>query len=164
MHIRGSLSQSEIESLLEETVVPIRLACRTPAGTLWMLSLWFRYRDGTIQCATAADADIVSFLDEDGRSRERDRGHGHGYDHVAFEVSTNEPPYRGVRGNGTATVDPDPQKDVLRALLERYLGTTESDFGRWLLRDDRREVTLTIDPAVVSGWDFTDRMTGATDR
>lgn len=126
-----------------------------------MLSLWFRYRDGTIQCATAADADIVSFLDEDGRSRERD--YGHDYDHVAFEVSTNEPPYRGVRGNGTATVDPDPQKDVLRALLERYLGTTESDFGRWLLRDDRREVTLTIEPAVVSGWDSTDRMAGATD-
>lgn len=150
-NVRGALSRSEIETLLEEMVVPLRLACRTPAGTLWMLSLWFRYRvdEEVIQCATAADADIVSFLDAD--------------DHVAFEVSTNEPPYRGVRGNGTATIDPDPEKEVLRGLLDRYLETTESDFGRWLLRDDRREVTLTIDPSVVSGWDFTDRMAGATD-
>ncbi|MCU4741762.1 pyridoxamine 5'-phosphate oxidase family protein [Halobacteria archaeon AArc-m2/3/4] len=167
MDVRGALSETEIETLLEETVVPIRLACQTPAGTLWMLSLWFQYRDGVVQCATAADADIVSFLGGERESRSDDSDLDSGPDpdpnHVAFEVSTNEPPYRGVRGNGTVTIDADPEKEVLRALLERYLGTTESEFGRWLLRDERPEVTLTIDPAVVSGWDFTDRMASATD-
>lgn len=144
MNVRGSLERAEIEAFLEGSVVPLRLSCRTPSGRLWMVSLWFRYRDGALECATSADADVVSFLKAD--------------PDVAFEVSTNEPPYRGVRGNGTATVSPDPDKELLRALLERYLGTTESDLARRLLDPDRREVRIRIDPRTVAGWDYTDRM------
>ena len=120
-----------------------------------MCSLWYRLEapveddgssdhDWRLRCATAASADIVSFLESDPE--------------VAFEVSTNDPPYTGVRGRGTATIDPDPEKETLRDLLERYLGDTESGLARNLLRGDRKEVTITIDPAVVYGWDFTDRM------
>lgn len=146
MDVRGSLSRGEIEAVLEAHVVPIRLSCRTPGDRLWMVSLWFRYRDGVLESATGADADIVSFLEADS--------------HVAFEVSTNEPPYRGVRGNGTATVSPDPEKELLRALLERYLGTTEGGLADRLLDPDRREVRIEIEPDTVVGWDYTDRMSG----
>ena len=144
MEIRGPLSRTEIDRFLETTTVPLRLSCHRPDGSLWMLSLWYRYRDGRLECATAADADVVAFLEAD--------------PHVAFEISTNEPPYRGVRGNGTATITPDPEKDVLSALLDRYLETTDTPLGRRLLAPDREEVRLEIDPDVVYGWDYSDRM------
>ena len=149
MKLRGPLSRSEIERLLETTTVPLRLACHRPDGSLWMLSLWFRYRDGTIQCATGATADVVSFLERDSA--------------VAFEVSTNDPPYRGVRGNGTATVESDPEKAVLSSLIERYLESTDTPFARRLLDDDREEVTITIDLETVYGWDFSERMKDAVE-
>ena len=149
MKLRGPLSRSEIERLLETTTVPLRLACHRPDGSLWMLSLWFRYRDGTIQCATGATADVVSFLERDPA--------------VAFEVSTNDPPYRGVRGNGTATVESDPEKAVLSSLIERYLESTDTPFARRLLDDDREEVTITIDLETVYGWDFSERMKDAVE-
>ncbi|WP_121742537.1 pyridoxamine 5'-phosphate oxidase family protein [Natronorubrum halophilum] len=158
MQIRGSRSPTQIATFLEETTVPVRVACRTPGG-LWMVSLWYRPRfpnaieddsetgadpDWVLECATASSADLVSFLRDDPA--------------VAFEVSTNRPPYRGVRGRGTASIDPDPEKETLRALLERYFGGTDSELARTLLSERRDEVTITIDPAVVSGWDFSDRM------
>ncbi|USZ73115.1 pyridoxamine 5'-phosphate oxidase family protein [Natronosalvus halobius] len=149
MKIRGSLSRAEIDDYLDEATVPIRLACHTPAGRLWMLSLWFQHRDGVFRCATGADADVVRYLGHDPS--------------VAFEVSTNEPPYAGVRGSGTATVDPDPEKAVLRELLERYLGGTDSKLARSLLEKDRTEVTITVDPGVVYGWDFSERMADAVE-
>lgn len=155
MRIRGTRSPTEITTFLEETTVPIRVACRTPAGHPWMVSLWYRPRITetggpdddpvwTLECATASSADVVSFLRDDPA--------------VAFEISTNRPPYRGVRGRGTVSIDPDPEKETLRALLERYFGGTDSELASTLLSEGRDEVTITIEPAVVSGWDFSDRM------
>ncbi len=148
MEIRGGLSRETIDQFLESTTVPLRLSCRRPDGSLWMLSLWYRYREGRLECATAANADVVAFLEGDPE--------------VAFEVSTNRPPYRGVRGNGTATVAPDPEKTVLRDLLERYLETSEGPLARRLLDPERVEVTITIDPAVCYGWDYSARMADST--
>ena len=144
MHVRGDLDRGEIEQLLDDLTVPVRIACRTPGDHPWMLSLWFRYRDERLLCATAKRADVVRYLEYD--------------DQVAFEVSTNDPPYKGVRGRGRATVRDDPEKALLRELLHQYLGSTETPLGNRLLREDREEVTISIDPAVVFGWDFTERM------
>jgi nitroimidazol reductase NimA-like FMN-containing flavoprotein (pyridoxamine 5'-phosphate oxidase superfamily) len=107
----------------------------------------YRYRDDALWCATSASADVVGYLRHD--------------DAVAFEVSENEPPYRGVRGDGTATVEPDPGKELLRALLERYLGGTDSGLAAWLLREDREEVRVRIDPDRAYAWDYSDRMSGS---
>ncbi|WP_135821312.1 pyridoxamine 5'-phosphate oxidase family protein [Halostella litorea] len=143
----GRWSREEAESFLRETTVPVRLACERPDGSLWMLSLWFRYRGGALWCATASDADVVDYLRRD--------------DRVAFEVSTNDPPYRGVRGEGAATVAGDDDKELLRELLERYLGGTESSLARRLLDDGRDEATVRVDPNRVYSWDFSDRMADA---
>ena len=147
MDIRGSLSADEIESLLEAETIPMRLATRTPADRPWMLSLWFEYVGGRLLGATSATADVVAHLEHDPE--------------VAFEISTNEVPYRGVRGRGTAAVEPDPEKAQLRSLLWRYLDGTDSPLAQRLLADDRDEVRIAIEPDVVYGWDFTDRMRGA---
>ncbi|THE65546.1 pyridoxamine 5'-phosphate oxidase family protein [Salinadaptatus halalkaliphilus] len=151
MHVSGSLSRAQIADFLTDDPIPIRLGCRTPAGELWMLSMWYRHRESddtddewVLECATNADAKVVTYLRES--------------PDVAFEVSTNRPPYRGVRGRGTATIDPDPDKTVLRALLERYLGGTDSELATNLLKEDRTEVTITISPSTVYGWNFADRM------
>lgn len=140
----GAWSQTEAESYLTDRTIPIRLACRTPPGGLWMLSLWYRYRDGAFHCATGAGADIVRYLRDDPG--------------VAFEVSDNQPPYKGVRGAGTATIEHDDGKEQLEDLLERYLDGTDNDLATRLLDADREEVHIRIEPTKLYSWDFTDRM------
>ena len=147
--LTGPWTHSDLSAFLDETVVPIRVSCHTPSGGLWMLSLWYRYEEGHLWCATGTDADIVRFLRAD--------------PHVAFEISVNEPPYRGVRGQGTVTIEADPEKAVLRDLLERYLGGTDSTLAQRLLSADREEVSLRIDPTTAATWDYSDRMKDAVD-
>jgi nitroimidazol reductase NimA-like FMN-containing flavoprotein (pyridoxamine 5'-phosphate oxidase superfamily) len=147
--VRGDWSRAEMTAYLEDATVPIRLSCRTPGGGLWMLSLWYRYRDGRFEMATGVSADVVTYLEAD--------------DGVAFEVSTNDPPYRGVRGAGTASITPDEDKTVLRSLIERYLGDTDSELARGLLSDDREEVRIAVEPEKLYTWDFSDRMSDATE-
>jgi nitroimidazol reductase NimA-like FMN-containing flavoprotein (pyridoxamine 5'-phosphate oxidase superfamily) len=144
----GAWSEDEAEAYLTESTVPIRLACRTPAGGLWMLSLWYRYEEGAFHCATGADADVVEYLEADPE--------------VAFEISDNRPPYKGARGAGTATIGPDEDKALLETLLHRYLGGTDSELAGRLLDADREEVRIRIEPDRLYTWDFTDRMADVT--
>ena len=109
-----------------------------------MLSLWYLWEDDALWCATGADADVVRHLGAD--------------DEVAFEVSTNDPPYRGVRGRGRATIEPDEEKTLLGRLLERYLGGTDSALAERLLDPARDEVRIRIDPVRVHSWDYSGRM------
>ncbi len=147
--LSGAWNRAQTEAFLAETTVPLRLSCHTRSDTLWMLSLWFRYEEGSLWCATSAAADVVSYLAHN--------------DRVAFEISTNEPPYRGVRGNGRTTVTPDEDKQLLRSLLDRYLGGTDSSLAERLLAPERDEVRIEIEPARVYTWDFTDRMATVVD-
>lgn len=146
--VTGVWDQAATEAFLVESTVPLRLSCRRPAGDLWMLSLWFVYREGALWCATSAAADVVEYLRHD--------------DRVAFEISTNEPPYKGVRGNGTAAVEADPDKSLLKELLERYLDGTDSPLAERLLSPEREEVRIRIDLSQVYTWDFTNQMREST--
>ena len=164
---KGTWDADGVAAFLDEVVVPVRIACRTPAGGLWIVSLWYRREQGdapdraadgggstvgdngadgapVLRCATGADAEIVRYLEQDAD--------------VAFEVSTDRPPYRGVRGSGTVDIAPDEEKATLRALLERYLGGTDSALADRLLASDRDEVRLTLRPDRVYSWDFSDSM------
>lgn len=147
MRLTGAWDRDSVDDFLTATTVPVRLSCRTPDGHLWMLSLWFRWEDDALWCATGADADVVRYLRDDGE--------------VAFEVSTNEPPYRGVRGRGHATVDADAGKALLRRLLTRYLGGTDSALAERLLDPAREEVRIRIDPDRLHSWDYSERMRDA---
>ena len=142
--LSGVWSKDELIEYFERTTVPLRLACTTPSGNLWMVSLWYLYDGDALWCATAASADIVDLLRKNPS--------------VAFEVSTNDPPYTGVRGNGTASVEPDSEKELLRELVTRYLEDADSRLARELLSDDRTEVTIRIEPNRLHSWDFTARM------
>ncbi|WP_254863478.1 pyridoxamine 5'-phosphate oxidase family protein [Halovivax gelatinilyticus] len=141
---RGVWSEDDVDAFLAETTVPVRLATHRPDGTLWVVTLWYRHRDGGLECATQANADVVGFL---GRESS-----------VAFDISTNRIPYRGVRGNGTATVSADGGTETLRDLVDRYLGGSDSALADTLLSADREEVRIRIEPDVIYSWDFSDRM------
>ena len=152
MQVRGSLGPDGLSAFLSERTIPIRLGCRTPSGHPWMLSMWYRYSETdeddssewTLRCATEASAKVVDYLRADPS--------------LSFEVSTNRMPYTGVRGRGHATIEPDPDKETLRMLIDRYLENADSTLAQSLLSEERDEVTITIEPAVVYGWDFSGRM------
>jgi len=146
MKLTGAWDRPAVDDFLT-TTVPVRLSCRTPGQHLWMLSLWYLWEDDALWCATGADADVVRYLEGD--------------DEVAFEVSTNDPPYSGVRGRGHATVESDEGKTLLRRLLERYLGGTDSALADRLLDPARDEVRIRIDPVRVHSWDYSGRMDDA---
>jgi nitroimidazol reductase NimA-like FMN-containing flavoprotein (pyridoxamine 5'-phosphate oxidase superfamily) len=140
---RGAWTEDETGTFLEETTVPIRIATHRPDGSLWLVTLWYRYRDGSLECATQASADVVRFLRNDPE--------------IAFDISTNRIPYRGIRGNGVVEIDDD-GRPVLRDLVERYLGGTDSSLAEWLLEDDREEVAIRIEPNEIYSWDYSERM------
>ncbi|GGN14663.1 pyridoxamine 5'-phosphate oxidase family protein [Halarchaeum nitratireducens] len=141
---RGAWDDAGVADFLRDATVPIRLTTHRPDGTMWTVTLWFAYEDGVFACATGASAAVVDFLRAD--------------DAVAFDVSVNDPPYYGVRGTGTATVEADAEKTLLRSLITRYLGGTDSDLARHLLDADREEVRIEIDPDEIYSWDYTERM------
>jgi len=146
--VDGSWTRSEMETFLEEALIPLRLGCHHAGGGLWLVTLWYRYRGGRFECATASSSDLARFLRAD--------------DEVSFEVSTNRPPYMGVRGNGTVTIEPDEDKECLRSLVERYLGSTENDLAAMLLDEEREELLVSIEPSRLYTWDFSQRMGTAT--
>jgi hypothetical protein len=144
----GPWSAGQIAEFLTETVIPIRLAT---AGE-WPLvqSMWFRYHDDTLWCATRADAVVV-------RRLRAAPGCG-------FEVAGDDPPYAGVRGHGTAEILPPMGSRVLTELTDRYLGSENQSLRVWLLARAEDEVAIAIRDLVVSSWDFSQRMSAESSR
>jgi hypothetical protein len=56
-------------------------------------------------------------------------------------------------------IEPDEGLVVLRRLVERYLGDSETPFARWLLGRSVQEVVLRLGPETISSWDYSARMT-----
>ena len=120
------------------------LAAVAPSGWPVILSLWF-LRDGdSLVCATQQSASIVATLAAERR--------------CAFEVSVNDPPYRGVRGRATVSLEPDADLATLRRLVERYLGSADGTFASWLLGRDTPEVAIRLSPTQIASWDYRRRM------
>ena len=144
MRLRGPFALERIQSHLADTVVPLRLACADTDGHPLVLSLWFTWREDALWCATAPHARLVRLLQRDPR--------------CGFEVARDAPPYCGVRGQGVAELVPERGAEILAALVDRYLGTRESPFARWLLRRSANEMAIRIAPARITSWDFASRM------
>lgn len=145
--VKGAWTADVLEEFLKESTIPIRIATSRGDGSLWIVTLWYQFRDGAFECATWANADVVRFLQNDSE--------------VTFDVSTNKPPYQGVRGNGTASLSQDDNKEVLESLVTRYLGGTDSSLANWLLSDTRDEIKIRIHPHELYSWDYSDRMSSS---
>jgi nitroimidazol reductase NimA-like FMN-containing flavoprotein (pyridoxamine 5'-phosphate oxidase superfamily) len=138
--------QAQINHFLSECVIPIRLACNDSHGEPLVCSLWFLYDEGALWCATQKSASVVKLLAAAPK--------------CGFEVAPQDMPYRGVRGQGVASVSAEAGSAVLLRLIDRYLGKRDSSFARWLQSRADNEVAIKIIPAYFSSWDFSQRMQG----
>jgi nitroimidazol reductase NimA-like FMN-containing flavoprotein (pyridoxamine 5'-phosphate oxidase superfamily) len=137
-------SQDAIAAFLHQMRIPVRLAAVTQTGWPLVVSLWYLYENGRLYCATQKTAKIVTHLSRDPR--------------CGFEVAADQPPYRGVRGQGKAHISPSRGPEILTRLLERYLGGTSSSLAKRLLARSVDEVVIEIEPLTFTTWDFTERM------
>lgn len=134
-----------VAAYLEAARIPLRLACASSSGWPCVLSLWYLPEDGRLWCATPARARVVRWLEREPR--------------CGFEVAENDAPYRGVRGQGRARLDPARGDEILRKLLRRYLGGEDAPLARRLLARGEPELAIGIEVERLTSWDFTRRMT-----
>ena len=139
----GAWTGAEVERFLLESRIPLRLSFESRNGPI-IVPLWFAYRSGRMLSCSPEDSTLVKSL-----SAKPD---------VAFDVSTNDLPYRGVRGRGRATCTATADTAQLEELLTRYVGGTDGQLAQWLLSRSKRESIITIEPSWLTSWDFSDRM------
>ena len=143
-NIRGPWSFEEATSFLNNHRSPIRVAFNDVNNIPAVVSLWFQYIDGRFYCVTHRKSWVIKCLERN--------------DLVGFEVATNEPPYRGVRGRAQATLFHEGAGEQLEQLIRRYLGKTDSTLAKWLLSRKEDELIIQLEPLGLSSWDYTERM------
>jgi len=141
----GSWSGAEIETFLSETRIPLRLSFAGKSGLL-IVPVWFEYQAGRFWSCSPNDSLLVTALRDNSA--------------VAFDVSTNDLPYRGVRGRGSARCTTAADNQALERLLQRYLAGTDNPLAQWLLNRTVAEAVIEIEITWLTSWDFSDRMTG----
>lgn len=139
----GPWSADTITAFLADAVIPVRLASTGSVGPL-VQSLWFTWMDDALWCCTQSDSVLASRIARDPR--------------VGFEIAGDDPPYRGVRGRGTAELRPDAAATLLPILITRYLGSTGGELATWLLSRMDTETSIRIHDLRVTSWDYTPRM------
>ncbi len=139
-------AEDEIAAFLADFKAPLRLAATTESQFPLLCSLWFRFADGYLYCATQADSTIARALRRDS--------------HCAFEAAPNEPPYFGVRGRGHARLTTEGASEELEGLIDRYLGNGAKSLRRWLLSRADNEIVIAIEIERITAWDFRERMSG----
>lgn len=142
--LSGPWDMQQIEQFLGSATLPIRLSCIASDGFPRVVSLWFLYRQDTLFCVTHQSSKLVQLLQKNQR--------------VGFEVSPNDPPYYGVRGQGTATINALGDDPALEQLLQRYIGDNTSSFSRWLLSRSPEEMIISVAPHRIYSWDYRQRM------
>jgi nitroimidazol reductase NimA-like FMN-containing flavoprotein (pyridoxamine 5'-phosphate oxidase superfamily) len=134
----------QINDFLSVSLIPVRLACTDKKGVPLICSLWYLYTDAVLWCATQQSASVVALLK---RSPQ-----------CAFEIAPEAMPYKGVRGQGHATLLPAEGPAVLQQLIDRYLGARDTKFAAWLMSRSAMEVAIRIEPEWLNSWDFSSRM------
>jgi len=128
----------------------MRLSANTDSGFPVILSLWFLTEDDGLLAAVHQDSRIAKRLKFDSR--------------CAFEIAPNDPPYRGVRGQAIASLEREGAGALLERLLDRYLGSSDSRLGRFLLARAEEELIVRLRPSWIASWDYSQRMDDAVKR
>lgn len=150
VRLKGPWDGARVTRFLAAERSPLRLALTGEQGFPLVVSLWFRFEGDELWCATHERSLVARRLAVDPR--------------VGFEVSLNDPPYCGVRGQGRVEIVAAAGPATLEQLLQRYLGGTDSALAKWLLSRADGELALRIRPNWITSWDFSDRMPAAPAR
>ncbi len=138
------LEKVNFEDLIVDPKIPIRLAFIKPDGTPNVISLWYKQVGEKIYCATKSSAKIVSYLTDNPK--------------CGFEIAADKPPYKGVRGTGSAIIIQDKGQEILKMVMSKYLGDKESTLSKFLEKNSSSEVAIEITPAKLFVYDYTKRM------
>ncbi len=133
-----------VYEFLTNSLIPIRLSCINALNWPITISLWFLYKDNKIFCATQKSAKIVEYLSKNER--------------CGFEVASDNPPYKGVRGYGNATLDEENGKEVLDLIIKKYLKDTNSSLAKFLKSRNENEIAIEIEPQNMFSYDYSNRM------
>lgn len=141
----GSWSGAKIEAFLETSRIPLRVSLVTKNGLL-IVPVWFEYSAGRFLSCSPNSSLLVRSLRKNPE--------------IAFDLSTNDIPYQGVRGRGIAQCSTAPDKTTLQKLLNRYVPGTDNPLAKGLLGRSNAEAIIEIDLTWLTSWDFSNRMDG----
>lgn len=141
---KSKWNEKEISRFLESANFPIRVSFINHNDEPSICSLWFKYENGHIWSASHANSFLV-------RQLKNNRV-------ISFEVSTNEYPYKGVRGKATVELSKIDAKAVLNQLTEKYLDGSNTRLSEWLMSRIEDEYAIKMTPSFINSWDFSDRM------
>ena len=141
------LDAEEINKFMPDLKIPIRIAFMKSANLPAVISLWYVCNDGKIYCASQKTAKIVSYLQKNPL--------------CGFEIAADKPPYKGMRGQGTAKILNKTGAYVLDLLMGKYLGEKESNLSKLLKNNSKTEVAIEITPQKIFHYDYSERMQGA---
>ena len=137
-------SEEQIVAFLESSKIPVRLSFINEKNHPQICSLWYQFVDGVLWAASHKNAYLIKQLKQN--------------PNVAFEISSNDYPYKGVKGTATVELITANAGDVLENLISRYLGDSNSGLSEWLMSRVADEYAIKIVPKRVNSWDFSSRM------
>jgi nitroimidazol reductase NimA-like FMN-containing flavoprotein (pyridoxamine 5'-phosphate oxidase superfamily) len=139
-------SLPELSQFLSDELIPIRLAVMNGEFPL-VCSVWFQWDPTTnsILCASHEKSYLISRLKKNPR--------------IGFEIASDRPPYRGVRGKAIVSLEREGVAEVLNSLIDRYLTDRNDSLAKWLLSRIDEENVLRIEPELITSWDYSNRMT-----
>jgi len=144
----GPWDPAEVAEYLDAAVIPIRLATQGDEYPI-VQSLWYLRADDVLWCCTQEDSVLARRLGREPR--------------CGFEIAEEDPPYRGVRGTGHATLHREQASTVLDRLIDRY-GQSDTALARWLASRVATEVAVRIEPVALWCWDYSARMSADPQR
>lgn len=144
LHAKSQWNQIQIEDFLASVNIPMRLAFLDKHNEPMVCSLWFMFDGKTLWSASHKNAYVIRCLKQIKK--------------VSFEVSTNDYPYKGVRGKAEVKLSTDNASYVLNQLIEKYLADGNEALASWLMSRADNEYILKITPLTMNAWDFSDRM------
>ena len=133
-----------LETLVPKEKIPIRISFMKSSGFPSVVSLWYTHENGRIYCAVQKTAKVISYIQKNPK--------------CGFEIASDMPPYKGLRGEGKVKILHDKGKEILETLIEKYLGTKESTLSRFLRGNSKNEVAIEITPQKTHRYDYSKRM------
>jgi nitroimidazol reductase NimA-like FMN-containing flavoprotein (pyridoxamine 5'-phosphate oxidase superfamily) len=138
------LGGENIDQMINDSKIPIRLACIKTNGMPSIVSLWYVQIDDKIYCATQKSAKIVSYFEKNPL--------------CGFEIAGDKPPYKGIRGEGNVEILEERGGEILTLLIKKYLGEKESTLSEFLKNNSKTEVAIQISPQKIFNYDYSKRM------